>query len=40
MRDQMRAANMTEPIFRSSREADAFEVQLLTHHLLDAETVL
>lgn len=39
MRDQMRSANMTEPLFRSSRQQDSFEVTLLTHHLLDAETV-
>jgi ATP-dependent DNA helicase RecG len=39
MRDQMRSANMTQPIFRSSRQRDSFEVTLLTHHLLDASAV-
>lgn len=39
MREQMRDANMTEPIFRSSRQDDAFEVTMFSHHLFDAETV-
>jgi ATP-dependent DNA helicase RecG len=39
MRDQMRSVNMTEPIFRSSRQQDSFEVTLLTHHLFDDATL-
>ncbi len=39
MRDQMKSANMTEPIFRSDRRSDSFEVKLFTHNLLDAETL-
>ncbi len=39
MRDQMHSANLTAPIFKSSRDDDRFEVTLLTHHLVDAATV-
>lgn len=39
MRQQMRRANLTTPVFASSRENDSFEVRLLTHHLLDPESV-
>jgi ATP-dependent DNA helicase RecG len=39
MREQMHSANMTEPIFNSNRDLDSFEVSLLTHHLLDADTI-
>jgi ATP-dependent DNA helicase RecG len=39
MIDQMRDANLTEPIFRSSRQQDSFDVTLLTHHLVDEQTV-
>jgi ATP-dependent DNA helicase RecG len=39
MRRQMKDANLEAPIFKSSREHDRFDVTLLTHHLLDAETI-
>lgn len=39
MRNQMRDLNLTEPLFRSSRQEDSFEVTLLTHHLLDDTTL-
>jgi ATP-dependent DNA helicase RecG len=39
MRQQMHDANMTEPIFRSSRQDDSFEVTLFSHNLLDEETI-
>jgi ATP-dependent DNA helicase RecG len=39
MRQQMHDANMSEPLFKSSRDEDRFQVTLLTHHLMDAATV-
>ena len=39
MQEQMRTANLTLPIFSSSREEDRFGVRLLTHHLVDEESV-
>jgi len=35
MRELMREANLTLPLFESDREADTFTVTLLVHHLLD-----
>lgn len=39
MRKQMHDANLTAPIFSSTRDEDTFQVTLLTHHLLDPATV-
>ncbi len=39
MREQMHKANLTAPLFESNREEDRFNVTLLTHHLLDADSV-
>lgn len=39
MRDQMRRANLSLPLFVSSRDEDRFDVSLLTHHLMDEDTV-
>jgi ATP-dependent DNA helicase RecG len=39
MRDAMEDANLTSPIFESSRQKDSFSVTLLTHHLLGPEDI-
>jgi ATP-dependent DNA helicase RecG len=39
MRSLMRSVNMTDPVFRSSREEDLFSVTLLTHHMFDEDTL-
>ncbi len=39
MRELMRQANLTLPLFESNREADTFTVTLLVHHLLDKADV-
>lgn len=37
MRREMKAANLTPPLFESNREANTFKVTLLFHHLVDDE---
>ena len=39
VRDNMRQANLSEPLFVSNRQANTFTVTLLLHHLLDEENV-
>ena len=39
MREEMLKANLTEPLFESDREKDAFVVTLLVHHLLGPDDI-
>ncbi len=39
MFDEMRKANLTVPLFESSKEKDSFTAKLLVHHLLSSEDI-
>jgi ATP-dependent DNA helicase RecG len=39
MRKQMHEANLSAPLFQSNRDEDRFDVTLLTHHMVDEETI-
>jgi ATP-dependent DNA helicase RecG len=39
MFDEMRKANLTIPLFESSKEKDSFTAKLLVHHLLSSEDI-